>query len=114
MCEAFIPLMRRAGYGRIVNVSSGLGSFAETGGGAPAYSVSKAGLNMLTLKLAQDLKGSGILVNACCPGWVKTEMGGPGATREVEEGADTPIWLALLPNDGPTGGFFRDRKRIPW
>jgi len=114
LCEAAIPLMRRHRYGRIVNVSSGSGAFAEAGAGTPAYSVSKAALNMLTVKLAAELRGSGILVNAACPGWVRTAMGGPGAPRSPEEGADTPIWLATLPDDGPSGGFFRDRRRIPW
>lgn len=114
LCLAALPLMRRQRSGRIVNVSSGSGAFNEAGGGTPAYSVSKAGLNMLTVKLAAELRGSGILVNACCPGWVRTDMGGASAPRSPEEGADTPIWLATLPPNGPTGGFFRDRQRIPW
>jgi NAD(P)-dependent dehydrogenase (short-subunit alcohol dehydrogenase family) len=114
-CQAFIPLMRSAGYGRIVNVSSGPGSFQETAGPeAPAYSVSKAALNMLTLKLALELRGTGVLVNAVCPGWVRTRMGGPAPPRSPEEGANTAIWLATLPGDGPTGGFFRDRQPIAW
>ena len=114
-CQTFLPLMRAGGYGRIVNVSSGAGSFEETGdAAAPAYSVSKAGLNMLTVKLAHELEGTGILVNAACPGWVRTRMGGPGAPRSPEQGADTPIWLATLPGGGPSGGFFRDRRRVPW
>ena len=114
LCEAFVPLMLRQGYGRIVNVSSGGGAFAEAGAGTPAYSVSKAGLNMLTVKLAAELVGSGVLVNAACPGWVRTAMGGTGAPRSPEEGADPLLWLATLPADGPSGGFFRDRQRIPW
>jgi NAD(P)-dependent dehydrogenase (short-subunit alcohol dehydrogenase family) len=114
LCQAFVPLMQRQRYGRIVNVSSGGGAFAEAAAGTPAYSVSKAGLNMLTVKLAAELVGSGVLVNAACPGWVRTAMGGPGAPRSPEEGADTPLWLATLPADGPSGGFFRDRQRIPW
>jgi NAD(P)-dependent dehydrogenase (short-subunit alcohol dehydrogenase family) len=114
MCQVAIPLMRRRGYGRIVNVSSGAGAFAEAGGGVPAYRTSKAALNMLTVTLAAELHGSGILVNAACPGWVRTDMGGPAAPKSVEEGADTPVWLATLPDDGPTGGFFRERRPIPW
>lgn len=117
LCQAFLPLLRRGGHGRIVNLSSGLGTFGETGprdASAPAYSVSKAALNMLTAKLAAELRGSGILVNAANPGWVRTDMGGPAAPRTPEQGADTPIWLATLPDDGPTGGIFGDRRPIPW
>ncbi len=118
LCRAALPLMRRGGYGRIVNLSSGAGSFAETVQGrdpsAPAYSVSKAALNMLTLKLAYELAGTNILVNAVCPGWVRTDMGGPSADRSVEEGAETPVWLATLPDGGPSGGFFRDKRPTPW
>ncbi len=114
LCEAFIPLMQSRGYGRIVNISSGLGALEEMGGGSPAYRVSKAALNALTRILASELEGSGILVNSVSPGWVQTDMGGSEASRSVEEGADTPVWAATLPNDGPTGGFFRDRQQIPW
>lgn len=114
LCRAVVPHMRAAGWGRIVNVSSRSGTFASTWSNAPAYGVSKAALNMLTFQLANELKGSGILVNACCPGWVRTEMGGPDADKSIEEGADTPIWLALLPDDGPTGGMFGERAIIAW
>ncbi|MEM8969441.1 MAG: SDR family oxidoreductase [Bacteroidota bacterium] len=114
MSQAFIPLMRKHGYGRIVNVSSGAGALNGMGGGTPAYSVSKASLNVLTIKLAADLKGTGILVNSVGPGWVRTDMGGKEAPRSVAEGAEGIVWAATLPKDGPTGGFFRDGKRIEW
>lgn len=104
---------RETGWGRIVNVSSGWGSFAEGLAGPGAYGVAKASLNALTKALPRDLP-PGVKVNAMCPGWVRTRMGGAGATRSPEEGADTAIWLATLPDDGPTGGFFRDRKAIAW
>jgi NAD(P)-dependent dehydrogenase (short-subunit alcohol dehydrogenase family) len=117
MCKAFIPLMKRKGYGRIVNVSSGAGEFehlASSGGYWPAYSVSKTSLNALTVMLASELKGTDILVNAVCPGWVRTDMGGSNATRSVEEGAVTPVWLATLPDGGPTGYNFYDKKQNRW
>lgn len=114
MVQAFVPVMRPHRYGRIVNVSSGAGAFHESGSDTPAYRVSKAALNMLTVTLAAELDHEPILVNAVCPGWVRTDMGGQAAPRSPEHGADTPIWLATLPAGGPTGGFFRDRKRIPW
>jgi NAD(P)-dependent dehydrogenase (short-subunit alcohol dehydrogenase family) len=107
-----LDLMRAGGYGRIVNLSSGMGSLVEMGGGSPGFRVSKAGINAFTRMLAAELAGTNILVNAACPGWVRTDMGGPDATRSVAEGADTPVWLATLPEDGPTGGFFRDRRPI--
>jgi NAD(P)-dependent dehydrogenase (short-subunit alcohol dehydrogenase family) len=117
MCKTFIPLMKKNGYGRIVNVSSGVGEFeymATSGGYWPAYSVSKASLNALTVMLASELRGTNILVNAVCPGWVRTDMGGSNATRSVEEGAATPVWLATLPDGGPTGHNYYDKKRISW
>ena len=117
MCKAFIPLMKKNGYGRIVNVSSGAGEFeymAKSNGYWPAYSVSKASLNALTVMLASELKRSNILVNAVCPGWVRTDMGGSNAPRSVEEGAATPVWLATLPDGGPTGHNYYDKKRISW
>jgi NAD(P)-dependent dehydrogenase (short-subunit alcohol dehydrogenase family) len=114
LCEMAVPLMQRHRYGRIVNISSGMGALNGMGGGSPAYRISKTALNALTRILASELRGSGILVNSVCPGWVRTDMGGMGATRSVEEGADTPVWAATLPNNGPTGGFFRDRRPIPW
>jgi NAD(P)-dependent dehydrogenase (short-subunit alcohol dehydrogenase family) len=114
LCEMAIPLMRRNGYGRIVNVSTGLAALEDMGGGSPGYRVSKTALNALTRILASELRGSGILVNAVNPGWVQTDMGGSGATRSVEEGAEALVWAATLPNSGPTGGFFQDRRLVPW
>jgi NAD(P)-dependent dehydrogenase (short-subunit alcohol dehydrogenase family) len=114
MCREVVPLMLPARYGRIVNVSSGLGQMSQMGAGTPAYRVSKAALNALTITLAAEVKGTGILVNSMSPGWVRTDMGGDEAPRSVEEGADTAVWLSLLPSSGPTGQFFRDRQPIPW
>jgi NAD(P)-dependent dehydrogenase (short-subunit alcohol dehydrogenase family) len=113
LVRALAPKMIRDKYGRIVNLSSGWGSFAEGMGGPGLYGVTKAALNALTVRLAKELP-SAVKVNAMCPGWVQTRMGGQGATRSPEEGADTAVWLATLPDDGPTGGFFRDRKAIDW
>jgi NAD(P)-dependent dehydrogenase (short-subunit alcohol dehydrogenase family) len=112
--QALVPVMREHDYGRVVNLSSGLGQLEEMGDGTPAYRASKTALNALTRMFAAATKGEGILVNAMCPGWVRTEMGGPHATRGVEKGAETAIWLATLPKDGPSGGFFRDKKPIKW
>jgi NAD(P)-dependent dehydrogenase (short-subunit alcohol dehydrogenase family) len=114
LTQAALPLMRKNDYGRIVNLSSGMGQLSDMGGHAPAYRISKTGLNALTRMLTAELAGENILVNSCCPGWVRTDMGGRGARRSVEEGGDTPVWLATLPDEGPRGGFFRDREPIPW
>jgi NAD(P)-dependent dehydrogenase (short-subunit alcohol dehydrogenase family) len=114
MCLAFTPLMLEKGYGRVVNVSSGMGQLSDMQSGMPAYRISKTALNALTRTLAAELNGRNVLVNCVCPGWVKTDMGGAGATRSVEQGADTIVWLATLPDGGPSGGYFRDRKPIPW
>ncbi len=114
LCEIAIPLMQKDGYGRIVNVSTGLAALEDMGGGSPGYRISKTSLNALTRILASELRGNGILVNAVDPGWVQTDMGGSRAPRPVKEGAEGAVWAATLPNSGPTGGFFRDRRRIPW
>ncbi|MBE9063938.1 SDR family oxidoreductase [cf. Phormidesmis sp. LEGE 11477] len=113
MVQGLLPLLKESSHGRIVNVSSGAGSLHGMSGGTPAYSVSKAALNALTIMLAENLKADGILVNAVCPGWVATDMGGDGG-RPVEAGAASVVWAALLPDDGPTGGFFRDGKPVAW
>ncbi|WP_266168619.1 SDR family oxidoreductase [Dyella subtropica] len=114
LSEAAVPLMRRHAYGRIVNVSSGCGAVDSGGEDCPAYRVSKAALNSYTRMLAGELRGSGILVNAVCPGWVATDMGGPGG-RPVADGAAGIVWAACLPMQGSiTGGFFRDRAPIAW
>jgi NAD(P)-dependent dehydrogenase (short-subunit alcohol dehydrogenase family) len=112
--QAVAPGMRERGYGRIVNVSSGLGQLNDMGGGYPAYRVSKTGLNALTRIFAAELRERGVLVNSVCPGWVKTDMGGPQARLAPEEGVRTIVWAATLPGDGPTGGFFRNLAPIPW
>ena len=114
VCQAFVPLLRRGGHGRVVNVSSESGSLASMGAGTPAYSVSKAALNALTRMLAAELGGAGVLVNSVCPGWVATEMGGPDAPRTPREGAAGIVWAATLPDSGPTGGFFRDGEPLAW
>jgi NAD(P)-dependent dehydrogenase (short-subunit alcohol dehydrogenase family) len=113
LTERLAPLLRRSDHGRIVNVSSGGGSLTEMGGGIPAYRVSKAALNALTRMWADELRRDRVLVNSICPGWVATDMGGPGG-RPVDEGAAGITWAATLPDDGPTGGFFRDRQPVPW
>jgi NAD(P)-dependent dehydrogenase (short-subunit alcohol dehydrogenase family) len=110
---AFAPLLRASPHGRLVNVSSGAGALTGMRDGAPAYSLSKAALNALTLMLADALRRDGVLVNAVCPGWVATDMGGPGG-RSVRDGAAGIVWAATLPDDGPTGGFFRDGRAIDW
>ena len=112
--QALLPLMLQRNYGRIVNLSSGMGQLAEMGNSTPAYRISKTALNALTCIVAAETAGTNVLVNAACPGWVRTDMGGASAPRTATEGADTAVWLATLPNDGPTGGYFRDRQAIPW
>jgi NAD(P)-dependent dehydrogenase (short-subunit alcohol dehydrogenase family) len=112
VCKALLPLLHRSRHPRIVNVSSEGGSVSEMFGGTPAYSTSKAALNALTRLLAGELQRERFLVNAVCPGWTDTDMGQGG--RPVAEGAASVVWAALLPDDGPTGGFFRDGRPLPW
>jgi NAD(P)-dependent dehydrogenase (short-subunit alcohol dehydrogenase family) len=114
LCQAWVPGMITRGYGRVVNVSSRAGQLSAMGDFAPAYSASKAALDALTRIVADAVRESNVLVNAVDPGWVRTRMGGPAASRSVELGADTIVWLATLPDGGPTGGFFHDRQPIPW
>jgi len=114
VCQAFVPGMVARRYGRVVNVSSGAGQLSSMGTYAPAYSISKAALNALTIQLAAAVKGSGVLVNCVNPGWVRTRMGGAAAPRSIEQGADTIAWAATLPDDGPTGRFLSDRRPIAW
>lgn len=112
--QALVPLLRASAAGRIVNLSSGLGQLCEMSAGAPAYRISKTALNVITRVLAAELADTPIKVNAVCPGWCRTDLGGSEAPRSAEEGIDSVIWLATLPADGPSGGFFRDRAAIPW
>jgi NAD(P)-dependent dehydrogenase (short-subunit alcohol dehydrogenase family) len=114
LCQAFIPLMKEKDYGRVVNVSSGAGQIENMLNDMPAYRVSKIALNGLTLILAKSVKGTNVQVNAACPGWVRSDMGGPKADRSLEQGAAGIVWLATLPDGGPNGKFFRDRKLLPW
>jgi NAD(P)-dependent dehydrogenase (short-subunit alcohol dehydrogenase family) len=111
LAQAMLPLLRASDHPRVVNVSSGAGQLTEMNGGIHPYRVSKTALNVLTRTLADDGE---VMVNSMCPGWVRTDMGGENAPRSVEEGADTAVWLATLPDEGPSGGFFRDREPIPW
>jgi NAD(P)-dependent dehydrogenase (short-subunit alcohol dehydrogenase family) len=114
VCRVFVPDMAQRRYGRIVNVSSGAGQLARMSTYAPAYSMSKTALNAFTRILGATYQGMGVLVNAVDPGWVRTDMGGPSAPRSAQQGADTIVWLGTLPDDGPTGGFFHDRRAIQW
>lgn len=115
-CQAFVPMMQAQKSGRVVNLSSELGTLTDVQWGSSlAYRSSKTALNSLTALLACELKDyPNILVNASCPGWVRTELGGDDAPLSVAEGADTAVWLATLPAGGPTGGLFRERAPYPW
>lgn len=119
MCQRFAPLLAETAkmplaMVRVVNVSSGMGQLTEMNGSYPAYRISKTALNAVTRIFSEELSEHRILVNSICPGWVKTDMGGSEAELTPQEGADTITWAATLPDDGPTGGFFRERKRIDW
>ncbi|WP_113704898.1 SDR family oxidoreductase [Nonomuraea lactucae] len=113
LIQRLLPLLRASEHPRIVNVSSEAASLTGMGAGTPAYSTTKVALNALTRMLAAELRADRILVNAVCPGWVATDMGGPGG-RPIPEGAASVVWAVLLPDDGPTGGFFRDGRPLPW
>lgn len=112
LIEKFLPVMLKNGHGRIVNVSSGMGQLSAMGTGSPAYRMSKVALNGVTKFFYAQTKGTNILVNSVCPGWVKTDMGGEKATRTLDQGAFGIVWAATLEKDGPNGGFFRDGKAI--
>lgn len=114
LIQTFLPLMIQNNFGRIVNVSSGMGQLSDMGGGYPAYRISKTAINALTNVSSAEAVGKNIKINSVCPGWVKTDMGGASATRPVEKGAETIVWAATLPDSGPTGKFFRDKKEISW
>jgi NAD(P)-dependent dehydrogenase (short-subunit alcohol dehydrogenase family) len=112
LCQQLIPLME--GRGCVVNVSSGMGQLSDMNGCCPGYRLSKTALNAVTRIFADELQGTNIRINSVCPGWVRTDMGGPNATLSLEEGARGIVWAATLPADGPTGGFFRHGEAIPW
>jgi NAD(P)-dependent dehydrogenase (short-subunit alcohol dehydrogenase family) len=112
--KAFATLMEKAAEPRVVNVSSGMGQLSEMNGGSVGYRLSKTALNALTRIAHDEWHARGACVNSVCPGWVKTDMGGASATRNVDEGAAGIVWAATLPKGGPSGGFFRDGKAIAW
>ena len=114
LCQAFLPMMQAQNYGRIVNVSSGMGQMEDMNDYGAAYRISKLALNGLTRILAEAVQGKNILINAVCPGWVRSDMGGSSAPRSLEQGAKGIVWAATLPDGGPNGGFFRDGKPVAW
>lgn len=114
MCQYFIPLMIENNFGRIVNVGSKMGQLSSMGTGAPGYRLSKLALNGVSLLFANELKSYNILINTGSPGWVKTDMGGPNAPRTIEEGIQNILWLATLPDGGPSGLYFEDMKQGEW
>ncbi len=114
LIKALLPLMQQADYGRIVNISSGMGQLVDMGGRHPGYRISKTALNAVTRIFAAELEGSNITINSVCPGWVRTDMGGANADRSLEQGIDTAIWLATSTDSMLSGGFYRDRESIDW
>jgi NAD(P)-dependent dehydrogenase (short-subunit alcohol dehydrogenase family) len=114
MCRTFLALMEKNDYGRIINVSSAMGMISTLTGYSSAYRLSKVLLNAMTRIMADEVKEKNIKINTMDPGWVRSDMGGPSAPRSLTQGADTIVWLANLPADGPSGGFFGDRQPIPW
>jgi NAD(P)-dependent dehydrogenase (short-subunit alcohol dehydrogenase family) len=114
LCQRFVPLMLKNNYGRIINISSGVAQLSEMNGGMPAYRMSKVSLNALTRILADELKNTNVLINSVDPGWVKTRMGGQNAELTPEESASKIIWLATLPDGGPSGGFFYETEKLLW
>jgi NAD(P)-dependent dehydrogenase (short-subunit alcohol dehydrogenase family) len=114
MTQAFLSYLRKAAAPRVINISSGYGQLGGLSSDVPSYCLSKLALNGLTIMLAEALKPDGIAVNSMCPGWVRTDMGGPNATLSIGEGADTAVWLADEASQELTGKFFRNRKEISW
>ena len=114
MCQSFIPIMKKNNYGRIVNISSKAGQLSKVSKGVPMYRLSKVSLNGVTRVFSDEKNNKNILINSVCPGWVKTSMGGPNALLEPAKAIKTIIWLATLGNNGPTGGFFSEKKKIKW
>ncbi|HWU43164.1 MAG TPA: SDR family NAD(P)-dependent oxidoreductase [Bdellovibrio sp.] len=114
LTQKLFPLMKQEGYGRIVNVSSGMGQLGEMNNNYAAYRISKTALNVVTKVFAAESGSEDILVNSICPGWVRTDMGGPNAARSIDQGIKGIVWAATLPKGGPNGGFFRDGEPISW
>lgn len=114
LTQKIFPLMKQEGHGRVVNVSSGMSQLSDPQQAYAAYRISKTALNMVTNLFASEVQGEDICVNSVCPGWVKTDMGGPNADRNIDQGVKSILWAAILPKGGPNGGFFRDGERLPW